>query len=96
MTFRIGQKIVCVDDVFTAADGGGDLPKRGCVYTVRWIGCRPTDGDTPGVMLYEIHGGFTPFGIEYCFAVHRFRPLVERKTDISIFKRMLNPSKVEA
>jgi hypothetical protein len=33
---------------------------------------------------------------EIPFAAFRFRPVVERKTDISIFTAMLKPSKVEA
>lgn len=87
MTFRVGQRIVCVNDEFHC-DTDGDLPKRGCIYTVRWIGCRPTDSG-PGVMLHGLHGGYHSSGVEYCFCATRFRPVVERKTDISFAHEIL-------
>lgn len=66
------------------------------VYTIRWIGERESDGG-PGVMLDEVWGGFhEAFEVEYCFCITRFRPIVERKTDISIFTAVLKPSQVDA
>lgn len=89
MTFHVGQKVVCVD-ASGAADG---FIVKGAIYTVRWLGERPRDFG-PGVMLDEASGGFhEEAGVEYCFCITRFRPIVERKTDISIFTAMLNPSK---
>jgi hypothetical protein len=96
--FRVGQKVVCVD-----ASGilngfyvtCGDLTRvetnsqiyAGDVYTLAWIGSCP-ETKQPIVHLAERN---RPFGLGYC--VNRFRPVVERKTDISIFTAMLNPSR---
>lgn len=97
--FQIGQKVVCIADKTRGGYGDEIEPIVGAVYTVRGIdlnrqGCKcPT-----GLWLCEIHneprvyaGGFD----EASFAEDRFRPLVERKTDIGIFKKMLTPKRKE-
>lgn len=93
MTFRVGQKVVCVD-----ASG---LPSfmakliEGKIYTVRGfvLGiCRDWSiGD--GVTLMEMKNPPTPCGQENGFDPSRFRPIVDRTTDISIFTAMLTPNK---
>lgn len=97
MTLRVGQKVVCVDAV---ADGrympAGFGPSRtnnldgltrGAIYTIRSLN---VVFGTPVCRLQEITRGWEPiFGGESYFAQARFRPVVERKTDISIFTRML-------
>lgn len=101
--FSVGQKVVCVNDEFNprAVIRGTSLPKRGQIYTVREIVVHSL-GETirlreivnaHGVYLHDDTGEF----LEAAFPSFRFRfrPLVERKTDISIFTAMLNPSKVE-
>jgi hypothetical protein len=102
--FRIGQKVVCVD----ADSGAGEWPRGsklilGRVYTVR--GIEPTVLGTAGLKLFEICLTSTPghCGIiskktykDAAYRADRFRPIVERKTDISIFKRMLKPQGVDA
>lgn len=93
MTFRVGQKVVCVNDKFIVR--AEENPIAGHIYTVRWVGQRNTDF-VPAMMLQEISGGLHSLGIEYAFAIDRFRPVVERKTDISIFKKMLAPQGIEA
>jgi hypothetical protein len=98
MTFRIGQKVICVsyewDNIwwriraFFLPPPCGDLTV-GEIYTVANI---IWDNEHPDV----------PWTIEVIEAPHPanrwweagwdpkcFRPLVERKTDISVFKRML-------
>ncbi len=93
MTFRVGQKVVCVDDGGSVGTwvGGEDIYK-GAVYTIH--STFSFEGDK-FVRLFEVkrsrqctekwgHDGY---------GAHRFRPIVERKTDISIFKRMLLPQK---
>lgn len=95
MSFRVGQKVVCICDDVPKFFGDEQVPNKGAVYTVRAV----FDGitDRLGVYLYEINnahmierwGGDTEPG----FSAHIFRPVVERKTDISIFQRMLIPSK---
>lgn len=105
MAFRVGQKVVCVD-------AGGDLDGRspgiwakgeeivdGQIYTIHSMFPHPADGvlclrlhevkRDPAALIMWGHDGY---------AASRFRPVVERKTDISIFTAMLNPShnRVEA
>ena len=97
MTFRVGQKVVCVD----AGSTGKYTPWRhsddvhglteGVVYTIRAVGS--FRGLRDNVWLAEIHRPLCA-GREYPYAAARFRPVVERKTDISVFTAMLNPSQV--
>jgi hypothetical protein len=93
MAFRVGQKVVCVDA--SPAEHGFVCFKwivRGRVYTVRSL--TPYDG----LLLEEVIDHTRPHlnGRERGFKSQRFRPIVERKTDISIFKAMLNPQGVDA
>lgn len=98
--FRIGQKVQCID-----AEANGQYIPAGLfaknrdlhrltlnsVYTVRNVRlclgrsiCR----------VEEIIRPTDPFfGEEAYFACERFRPLTERKTDISAFRSLLNPTK---
>jgi hypothetical protein len=101
MAFRVGQKVVCVD---TTSAGLGqrwpsDYLKLGNIYTIRWIGECPYEAWRylgPCIRLLEVirpKDSTNPEWNDMPFAQARFRPIVERKTDISIFTRMLNPSK---
>jgi hypothetical protein len=92
MTFRVGQRVVCVDD--SSHDRGGwhpraDIPQVGEVYTVAAIGRHRLQ---PAVRLREIrnaaHDGF--------YRARRFRPAVERATDISVFTEILRTTKAPA
>ncbi|WP_334154722.1 hypothetical protein [Agrobacterium pusense] len=97
--FTVGQKVVMVEaykpHVYErAADEGVTLPTKGTVYTIR--GMEPGEGWHVGmtfIWLEELHNAPSLDGIEPNWDASLFRPLVERKTDISIFKAMLNPSK---
>jgi len=41
------------------------------------------------VLLMEIKNGFRKScGNEYCYGAYRFRPLIDTKTDISIFRKI--------
>lgn len=102
MTFRVGQKVVCVDDVPHGkyapwpVKGGLDGLTKGTVYTIREIGAYCGE---PVVWLNEITREIVPGWEKYGeqgFSPARFRPLVERKTDISVFMKMLTPQGVEA
>jgi hypothetical protein len=101
MTFRVGQKVVCVETWHLNGTGYGDEvgPVRGRIYTIRDIGfgLNPAYPHSLQVRLAEITIPLRPYrGFplqEPGFSVSRFRPIVERKTDISIFTAMLNPSK---
>lgn len=84
-SFRVGQKVVCVD-----ASDGALMSKRGeatghlsdgNVYTVKSI------RHEPDITFLRLEG------VESGWDSTRFRPAVDRKTDISIFKAMLNPSR---
>ncbi len=96
--FRVGQKVVLVDDS-TRGEGlpakvfGFAVPRRGEVYTVRFVGTVGF-GRKSVLLLEEInnHHAAMMLGlvIEPALAADRFRPVVERKTDIEIFRRMLN------
>jgi hypothetical protein len=94
MTFRVGMKVVCVN-------GRGLSPLvsplvEGCVYTIRCITVNvlnPSRG--VGIDLVEIINTFHSNGFEYGYYSDRFRPAVERKTSIEIFKYMLLPQGVK-
>jgi hypothetical protein len=89
--FRAGQKVVCAD-----ADGAPMLTLNG-VYTIhsidppekrRW---RNKIGVMIAINLYEAKPQDGMWG----FAPERFRPAVDRKTDISLFTKMLSPNATE-
>lgn len=81
MNFRVGQKVVCIDASKSWRGDISDLVK-GATYTVREVFMF-------GVTLDEV-----PLPEDYLwFNGHRFRPVVERKTDISIFTKMLTDTR---
>lgn len=107
MTFRVGQKVVCVKD-----NPGPEIAKfcnigsqerskrvrRGCVYTIREIDTRGLDihgvaclrfDEIVGVMKDTRVGPWESGG---SFPASHFRPVVEKKTDISIFAALLTPN----
>jgi len=86
--FRVGQKVVCINNGISLNDpslDGRDLV-IGAVYAIHRV--LPNGG----IYLAEVRSagdgwnGYDP---------RRFRALIERKTDISVFTSMLNPSKRE-
>lgn len=87
MTFQVGQKVVCVDD--SPGELGPTSVKRGSIYTVSRV---YLDSGQIGICLAEAKPCHALLG----FWARRFRPIVSRKTDISIFKRMLTPTGVDA
>lgn len=82
MTFRVGQRVECVDD---SPDylGRPLVVSKGSKYTIADV--FDLFGET-GVTLLEVDPGAAPG-----WRASRFRAVVERKTDISIFKRLLVP-----
>lgn len=99
MTFRVGQKVVCVEDDFAERNKlcriPTHYPKTGQVYTIRsFVSAR----GRVFVRLIEIINQPEKLlgNVEPAFWVERFRPVVETKTDISIFTSMLKPSRVDA
>lgn len=87
--FRVGQKVVCIDAK------GHRLIKTGQVYTIRQVGLVAWTDGSAAVRLEEICRGPRDRcdgsrGDDTPYYARRFRPVIERKTDISIFTRMLD------
>jgi hypothetical protein len=91
--FVRGQKVVCIN-----ADGAPQLTLN-AIYTIkevlpvllrRWMLTNET-GDMAAVTLHEVE----PSALCCGFDLRRFRPAVSKKTDISIFTRMLTTKKVK-
>lgn len=102
MTFRVGQKVVFVGGPSHVKNWTNLISqlKVGQICTVRdvdhryleaygFVGLRVEEEYFPPM---EWAGGMTePATLSY-----KFRPIVERKTDISIFTAMLKPQGVDA
>jgi hypothetical protein len=99
--FHLGQKVVCVDANFSHPGWlrAARLPKEGEILTIR--GFADADYYSNGELaLYfeEILNGTFNWArrrAEMAYGAKRFRPLLERKTDILIFKKMLVPKQRE-
>jgi hypothetical protein len=92
MTFRVGMKCICVN---VEPNRNGRIPAeliKGKIYTVAGLDNFPDSEDDTGIYLEEVSGVVSDEIHANSFKSWRFRPLVERKTDIAIFQRMLNPS----
>lgn len=95
-SFYTGQKVVCINpkNVWHAYDDDGRVkhiyegPKRDEICLIRGI-----DATGRGLLIAghfthaRYQGGWTEVGYHY----RGFRPLVEHKTDISVFTAMLVP-----
>ncbi|MEO6382006.1 MAG: hypothetical protein ABIO35_08410 [Nitrobacter sp.] len=98
MAFYVRQKVVCVDDQdFICPDNDAAAPKRGVIYTIRTI--YSDYRNKPLVHLDEIRNEprkWLTGHHEGGFFAQRFRPVIERKTDISIFTEMLTDKRIPA
>lgn len=100
MAFRVGQKVVCVKEGLWTCEKTcpewcshyrPKLPQYGDILTIREIS---SGDDGHFIRFVELNNaGLPTLDGEFQFSSIQFRPLVERKTDISIFTAMLNPSK---
>jgi hypothetical protein len=94
MNFQVGQKVVCVKNG-PWWGGNRDRLVLGAIYTIRRL-IVADDGD----LIFQIHEiqrspkARQIWGDDVGYAAFRFRPVVERKTDISIFTKMLKPETV--
>lgn len=95
--FTVGQKVVCIDAKRDRSGGGGYVELvEGNIYRVREV--LICDNEVC-VRLQEIleraHYLYDRviFADDLPFLARRFKPLEERKTDISIFQKMLEPNK---
>ena len=87
--FRVGQKVVCINNKGLRYSIPNE-PRvlEGAIYTVSAVDVR---FGLPVIRTEETwHDDRNPFSWLYA---RRFRPLVETKTDISIFQKMLTPKK---
>lgn len=86
--FHVGQKVVCISNGPMASSfGGRSAPtlEVGRIYTITGI---VLEGD--GLFVSEAE----PTTKGFAFNRERFRPVVERKTSIEIFTKLLNPQTV--
>ena len=87
--FRVGQKVECIrNPVMAYAEV--KYPAIGSVWRIRDIVPCP-NSKRQGIRLVGWHLPTHPgIGLEFILYTECFRPVVERKTDIEIFRRMLN------
>ena len=92
MTFAIGQRVVCIESGLPARNFP-NVPRAGRIYTVRSV-FFDDFRKRVGIHLAELVNQPTLTRdkgmFEVGFAAKCFRPVVERKTDISIFVKMLD------
>lgn len=95
--FRIGQKITCIA-VLESSDALKFIPNRPVLNGVYTVRADALVYNEQYLLLEELHNpadDWSEIGYgEPPFWHGLFRPLVERKTDISIFTAMLTPSPV--
>lgn len=91
--FRVGQKVVCIKETTHVINNLG-LPhfKKGQILTISSMKTSDFEGalSEPALVLQFSERSHLQWA-----HYSGFRPVVSRKTDISIFKAMLNPSKQE-
>lgn len=95
--FRVGQKVVLISAI-TGGYGDENKPVVGGVYTIRGIETgRKWPVYPTGLLLEEIsneprrYKGYDA-PEEASFPASKFRPAVDRKTDISCLKALLHPT----
>ncbi len=93
--FRVGQRVVCVRDAKDIIDHDPREagPQKDSIYTVREV---LLEDDGFYLLFDEIRNQPRYYADGYgevCWHHEGFRPVVDRKTDISIFKALLTPSK---
>ncbi len=96
--FHVGQKVVVAFPYeehiqAEAASCGDTLPQPNVIYSIREIEPPDPDGFVC-IRLHEIVNPSSFFQGECAFNSQRFRPVVERKTSIEIFTKLLNPQTV--
>ena len=92
MNFRVGQKVVCINAAPHARRRPIDpMPlRKGGIYIIGGFAPHKLYGwDEPCMHLV----GVTNVDNNHPFRQSRFLPVVQRKTDISIFKKLLVTSK---
>lgn len=96
MAFYVGQKVECIGHPETVHSYYGEIiPEVGAIYTVRNIHFIKDREQLRFVEIVNPINYYDSGPDECCFTAKFFRPIVERKTDISIFKAMLTPKSEE-
>lgn len=86
------RRVICVDDRFPPSARSlcrGGLPSKGRTYTIRDVLAGDMLSPTPAITLVQIINPAEPAFLEPHFFAWRFRPLVERPTDISALRRVV-------
>lgn len=98
INFHVGQKVVCIGDDWCKADDYPAVifPVKGSVYTVRDIDIDRYDGEAylRFVEIVNLAYRYRYYFGETVFHHEAFRPVVTRKTDISIFTDILNTQRM--
>lgn len=101
--FRPGMKVVCIKRGEWLGPFGemrleNEYPVYRGIYTIRDVSICSADGEVylrfEELRNPQVEPDFDG-EIEARFWAAQFRPLVERKTDISVFRAMLTPKRVE-
>lgn len=100
-TYHVHQKVVCIDDTNLGTDTGKGVITAGEEYVIRWLGPFNHWQEDQEVLCVRLVGVTRPElnspGFEdhddMPFKASRFRPLTEKKTDISVFTAMLTDVK---
>lgn len=98
-----GVRCVCINDDWdwSATFGAHSVPTRvpmiNEVLTIREVVSNNGLRTGVGLFFWEIEKlqSDGPLSAEMVWGAHCFRPLIERETDISIFKEMLDPASSE-
>ena len=100
MAFYRGQKVVCIDDVAKTEWPRNGVLVKGRAYIGREVGINVIG--EPGLRLYGLELTSEPGTIGFYslkpfrdnfYRADRFRPIVSRKTDISVFTKLLDDVK---
>ena len=84
--FHVGQRVVCVDITTPSAKNDpffNIFLKKGNIYTVRNYHQFSYRGITAPAIYVDDMRSYWAF---------RFKPVIEHNTDISVFKKLLNPT----
>lgn len=100
MSFAIGQKVECIAtfnnfELVAAFAMNLTLPKKGSIYHIRSVQSCDCGRNHTWVRLREIVNAVGVTGEENAFCSSMFVPVIEHKTSIEIFTRMLNPTSKE-
>jgi hypothetical protein len=93
LDWKIGDRVVCIDDHVHNYAPGFFMIRRGTLYTIRrFEACQIRN--VIGINLHEMRLPMFSDDVEYGWLVRRFRKVETRKTDISCFEAILNGARI--